>query len=68
MVKKLIFIGIFFVLISANANATYYSLVSCNFKYIPEMSASKYVGVYKSQFGNLFTSYFDSYCPASLNQ
>lgn len=68
MMKKLKLLGIFLLLFSANANATYYSLVSCEFKYIPEISASKYIGVYKSQFGNLFTAYFDSYCPPSLNQ
>jgi len=55
-------------LASANANATLYTLVSCNYKFIPEIGTNKYVGIYKSQYGNLFTAYFDSYCPATINQ
>lgn len=66
--KRVIYTAITLLFLSANANATYYSLVSCNYKYIMEFSASKWVGVYKSQYGNLFTAYFDSYCPASINQ
>lgn len=50
------------------ASATYYQLVSCNYKYIPEFGTNKWVGVYESQYGNLFTAYFDSYCPQVINQ
>ena len=56
------------IFMSVNANATFYSLVSCQYKWIPEFSASKYVGTYKSSYGNLFTTYFDSYCPPTINQ
>ena len=54
--------------LSMNAFATYYELVSCEYKYIPEMSKSMYVGVYKSQYGNSFTKMTTSYCAASINQ
>lgn len=54
-------------LASLPAHATYYSLVSCDYEYVPEIGRSKYIGTYRSQYGNLWTGMFDSYCPASLN-
>lgn len=48
----------------APAHATYYSLVSCQYKYLPELSKNVWVGTYRSQYGNLFTATFDSYCPS----
>lgn len=63
-------IGLAFVLalLSSNASATYYGLESCKFKYVTKLKANKYVGLYRSQYGNLLTAYFDSYCPASVNR
>ena len=52
---------------ASQAYATYYSLVSCDFRYMPEYGKSLYVGTYKSQYGNLFTKTFNSYCPASIS-
>ena len=67
MKKLLAIVATAFALVAASqANATYYSLVSCDYKYMPEMGKSVYVGTYKSQYGNLFTKYFDSYCPPSI--
>jgi len=54
-------------LASVPAHATYYRLVSCEYEWVPELNATKYVGVYESEYGNLWTGMFDSYCPASLN-
>ena len=50
------------------AHADYYSLVDCQYRFVPEFGQSKYVGSYRSSFGNLWTGMFDSYCPASINQ
>lgn len=68
--KTVLMAGLFAVLLllSVSANATLYTRVSCNYKFIPELGTNKYVGVYKSQYGNLFTAYFDSYCPPTINQ
>ena len=66
--KKLIGIALAAAAIGASqANATYYSLQSCNYQYVPEYSKNVYIGIYRSQYGNTFTKTFDSYCPASLN-
>jgi hypothetical protein len=64
--KKLLVIV--FLLFSQPAFATYFTLVSCEYKYIPEYQESLYVGLYRSEFGNYFTAYFTSYCPASISQ
>ena len=55
-------------LLASTADAAYYQLQSCEYKYIPEIGQSKYIGTYKSSFGNYFTAYFDSYCPPVINQ
>lgn len=66
--KKLIGIALTVAAISASqVHATYYSLQSCDYQWVPEYGKSVYVGVYKSQYGNIFTKTFDRYCPASLN-
>lgn len=49
------------------AHATYYTLVSCDFKFVPEYGRNVYIGTYRSQYGNLFTKSFTSYCPASIS-
>ena len=64
--KKLLVIV--FLLFSQAANATYYTLISCEYTYIPEYNQSLYVGIYKSSYGNYFTAYFNAYCPPSINQ
>jgi hypothetical protein len=64
--RRLILIGL--VLISFPAHAAYYQLVSCTFQYMPEYRRNVYIGTYRSQFGNLFTQTFLTYCPASINQ
>lgn len=46
---------------------TYYTLVSCTYKYMPEYGGSRYFGIYRSQYGNTFTWVGDYYCPASIN-
>lgn len=51
-----------------DAHATMYMLVSCEFQFVPEYNRSVYIGTYKSQYGNLFTATFDSYCPATINR
>lgn len=68
--KKLIAIALTTVALGASqAHAAYYSLVSCDFKYVPEYSKSVYIGVYKSSLsGNTFTKTFNSYCPSSFTQ
>ena len=64
MKKLLILLALLF---AANAYATYYTLVKCEYKYVPEYSRNLYLGKYKSQYGNYFYKYFESYCPASFN-
>lgn len=63
-----VIVVVWITMFSPTANATYYTLVSCNYVYLPEFGRSMYVGVYKSQYGNLFTNYFQSYCPPAINQ
>jgi hypothetical protein len=63
--KKII--GLCLILAFSQAHATYYSLESCTFKWVPEYNQSLYLGIYKSQYGNYFSKYFTSYCPASIN-
>jgi len=55
-------------LVASTAHATYYQLESCKYEYLPEFGSSKYIGIYKSQFGNRFVMYFDTWCPAVVNQ
>lgn len=55
-------------LVTSNASATLYTLVTCNYKWVPEISRNVYVGTYKSSYGNLFTAYFNRYCPPTINQ
>jgi hypothetical protein len=64
---KKILVGFVLVLASMNASAAYYTLVSCEYKYVPEYGQSVYVGLYKSSYGNYFTRTFNSYCPASIS-
>ncbi len=54
-------------LLSFEASATLFTLVSCDFQYLPEFGSSKWIGTYQSTFGNYFTLYFDSYCPPVIN-
>lgn len=64
--KKLLLIALLFS--AAQAHATMYTLVSCDYKFIPEYGRSLYVGTYRSQYGNLFSATFSSYCPAVINR
>lgn len=54
--------------LASEAHATYYSLVSCQFKFVPEYRGNVYIGVYRSQYGGTFTGVFKNYCPATINE
>jgi hypothetical protein len=56
------------VLISFPAHATYYQLVSCQMRFMAEYHANVYIGTYRSQYGNLFTRTFTTYCPQSISE
>ena len=65
--KRLILITTL-LLLAVSAHATLYILQSCNYTFMLEFSKHKWVGVYESVYGNSFVFYFDSYCPATINQ
>lgn len=65
---KLCLLALALLLASSSASATFYTLQSCNYQWIPEIGQNKYVGIYRSSYGNLFTAYFDRYCPPTINQ
>ena len=67
--KKFLFVLITGVILSAPAHATLYMLESCKFKYNMDLGKNVYEGVYKSTLsGEYYKFFFESYCPASINQ
>ena len=52
---------------SMPASAGYAELIDCRFEYTQDMGRSVYVGTYRSMSNQLYTMFFSSYCPASIN-
>lgn len=66
---KKLWIAISALLMFSSADAAYFTLVSCNFQFIPELGKSVYIGTYRSSMtGTTWVGHFDTYCPASINR